>query len=272
MKRYYVISIAAIVIIFIAAISVLSYITMRFKLMMKNDVTVTLEVKTNDPSMKGVKWNGSELEMVAEKIHKRMISMGVARAVVSANPPNQVVIRMPDIPNKQRILNAVIARANLTFRYVPQLDPGGPWSTEEITDAKGIKSGYERIIGPNGMPVPKSRLQFLVFNMPPVLDGAQLLPISYVDLSTGKPTIYFKFNDSGKRTMMEFTRSHIGKTLAIFVDNKLISAPVIKDMIPDGAGIIEGRFSIQDAKTLADLLNTGSLPVPMEIKNISVKP
>ncbi len=267
MKRYYVISIVAIVVVFITAISVLSYLTLQ----LKKSVTVTLEVNTNAPSVKGVKWKESDIENTAQIIHNRLIKMGVFKAVVSANPPNRVIVKMPDLPNKQRILDALITQANLTFRYVPQLDPDGIWTTEDITDKNGDETGYEQIVGTNGMPVPKWKLQALVFNMPPILDGSQLLPYSSVDLSTGEPTIYFEFNDNGKRIMKMFTQSHIGKTLAIFMDDKLVCAPVITSAIP-GAGIIHGSFTVGEAKTLADLLNAGTLPFPMRIQNISVKP
>lgn len=238
-----------------------------FGLDIKGGMRVILEANTNDPSVRGKPWTQDELQTIAGIILKRVDAMGVSEPVVYAKPPKQVVVELPGITNKQQALDAIKSTAKLEFRYVPQLDPGGGWTTQDMTDSNGKSTGYLQILGPDGKPVPDSELNTLVFSQPPVLDGSQLLPNSNVSITTGRPVIQFEFNNNAKQTFEDFTRTHIGKTLAIFMDNKLLSAPVIKDVIP-GQGVIEGNFTVDSAKTLSDLLNAGALPVPLIQKEV----
>jgi len=236
----------------------------RYGLDIQGGMRVILEANTNDPSVRGKPFTQNELETVAEIIRKRVDALGVSEPVVYAKPPKQVVVELPGIKNKQQALQAIKSTAKLEFRYVPQLDPGGGWTTVDMT---GSQAGFEQIIGPDGKPVPESVLNTLVFSQPPILDGSQLLPNSSVSLATGRPEIQFEFKNSAKGVFEDFTRTHIGKTLAIFLDNKLLSAPVIKDVIP-GQGVIQGNFTVESAKTLSDLLNAGALPVPLIQKEV----
>ena len=71
------------------------------------------------------------------------------------------------------------------------------------------------------------------------------------------------FDDTGKAKFAEITGENIGKVLAIFLDGKPISTPVIRDQIKDGNAVISGNFTPNEAKTLARDLRYGALPVPV---------
>lgn len=81
----------------------------------------------------------------------------------------------------------------------------------------------------------------------------------------GKPYIAFKFNPEGGKQFGIITRQNVGRNLAIVLDEKVYSAPVIKGPIPGGSGIIEGSFSDQEAADLALVLKAGALPAPLKI-------
>src|SRR5204862_2955686 len=111
-----------------------------------------------------------------------------------------------------------------------------------------------------------AELDAKVFGEEAVLEGKDLEANSRADLLPQKGyVIHFEFKaGKPKQDFEDFTRTHVGKPLAIFLDKKLISAPNINEPIP-GEGIIEGRFSADQAKTLASQLNAGALPVPLKI-------
>ncbi|MBM3494730.1 MAG: protein translocase subunit SecD, partial [Armatimonadetes bacterium] len=127
-----------------------------------------------------------------------------------------------------------------------------------------FESGFEKITGSDG-PVSPEELEAKVFSKDPVLAGDQLEPNSRAELGPEGTIIHFEFKGDAKRDFENFTRSHIGKKLAIFLDRRLISAPVIEEPIP-GQGIIRGRFTPEQARTLAGQLNAGALPVPLELQ------
>jgi len=74
----------------------------------------------------------------------------------------------------------------------------------------------------------------------------------------------FEFKDDKKQEFETYTRVSIGKRLAVFLDRRLLTAPLINDAIP-GKGVIEGRFSLIEANMLASQLNSGPLPAPLVV-------
>ncbi len=80
----------------------------------------------------------------------------------------------------------------------------------------------------------------------------------------GQPVVSVQFKSADK--FAEITRNYIGQSVAIYLDDTILSDPVIQTVIPDGKAIITGNFKAEEAKELADLLNAGSLPVKLEQK------
>lgn len=81
----------------------------------------------------------------------------------------------------------------------------------------------------------------------------------------GSPLINIEFNAEGAKKFEEITARNVGKPLAIYLDNKLISAPNVNEKISGGKGQITGQFDIKEAKNLAIQLNAGALPVPIKM-------
>ena len=65
------------------------------------------------------------------------------------------------------------------------------------------------------------------------------------------------------------TAANIGKTISIYMDDELISKPKVQSAITDGEAIISGSADVEEAKTLASLINAGALPVSIEVASIS---
>lgn len=85
------------------------------------------------------------------------------------------------------------------------------------------------------------------------------------DQNTRQPLVSLVFNDEGKKLFGEITSANIGKTVAIFLDGRPISTPVVQQAITDGKAVISGRFTPTEARDLARDLKYGALPVPIDL-------
>ncbi len=98
------------------------------------------------------------------------------------------------------------------------------------------------------------------------LTGKQLTRSAVAfDPNTGFPEISLEFNADGKKLFADLTTANVGKRIAIFLDGTPISAPTVSQPITDGSAVINGNFSLKEAKQLAQRLNAGALPVPIKL-------
>jgi preprotein translocase subunit SecD len=100
-----------------------------------------------------------------------------------------------------------------------------------------------------------------------VLTGAHLETASVQrNEQTGQFLIAFEMTEEGGRIFEEYTGRNINKYLSIVLDKVVISSPVIRSEIPDGRGVIEGDFGLEEARNLVIQLRYGSLPVPLRVE------
>ncbi|MFH1173093.1 MAG: protein translocase subunit SecD, partial [bacterium] len=98
------------------------------------------------------------------------------------------------------------------------------------------------------------------------LSGKQLVKsIIQFDPQTSEPIISLEFNDEGKEIFGQLTEANVGKPIGIFLDGESISTPKVNEPIREGKAIITGKFTLPEAKLLAQRLNAGALPVPIAI-------
>lgn len=84
-----------------------------------------------------------------------------------------------------------------------------------------------------------------------------------------QPIVAISFDSEGSELFEQITSENIGKTIAIFLDGQLVSAPVVNGAISGGQAIIEGNFDIEEAKVLVGRLNSGALPIPITLISTS---
>jgi preprotein translocase subunit SecD len=100
----------------------------------------------------------------------------------------------------------------------------------------------------------------------PVVPGENLVDAQPgFDQRTNEPIISFRFDQSGARRFGRFTQDNVGRPFAIVLDDKVLSAPVIREPILGGSGQISGSFTVESANTLAVQLRSGALPVKLTI-------
>jgi len=85
------------------------------------------------------------------------------------------------------------------------------------------------------------------------------------DPNTNEPMVGLEFNSEGSELFKEITERNVGKKVAIFLDGEPISVPTVNEAIRDGRAVISGSFDVQEAKLLAQRLNAGALPVPINL-------
>jgi len=81
----------------------------------------------------------------------------------------------------------------------------------------------------------------------------------------GTPMVALRFDREGSQLFEDITRENLGKTIAIYLDGSAVSAPVVNQVITGGEAVISGNFTPDEAKTLEGRLNSGALPVPIEL-------
>ena len=95
-----------------------------------------------------------------------------------------------------------------------------------------------------------------------MVDGENLVD-AQATFQDGQAVVSFRFNAVGARRFGDVTRKNVGQPFAIVLDKEVISAPVIREPILGGNGIISGNFNVQSAQDLALLLRAGALPAPL---------
>jgi protein-export membrane protein SecD len=89
--------------------------------------------------------------------------------------------------------------------------------------------------------------------------------VQYQSQGLGQPQVGLNFDDEGARLFAELTKRNIGKQIAIFIDNEIVSAPVVNQEILGGQAVITGNFSPAEANALVKRFNEGALPVPITL-------
>ena len=167
----------------------------------------------------------------------------------------------PDTMSK--VKNIIERRVNSIGVAEPVIQLSG--NDKLIVELAGIKDPQKAIelIGTT------AKLEFRIKNKdgygPVLLEGSALKTAGVSRDQLGMPSVSFELNSQGANTFAKITRENIGKQLAIMLDNKEQSAPTIDSEISGGSGIIRGRFSIEEANNLANLLKSGALPVEIKI-------
>lgn len=160
-------------------------------------------------------------------------------------------------------------RVNITGAVEPVIQPGKLGEAEVvIVELPGIKDVDEavKLIGQT------AKLEFREQGasegdwLPTGLGGKQLRKSSATfDQTTNEPQVSLTFNGEGAKLFAEITARNIGRPLAIFLDDDLISAPTVQSKITGGEAVITGQFTITETKRLANLLNAGALDVPLKL-------
>lgn len=216
-----------------------------------------------------VKSKENAIQQVRRTVFNRVDAWGLAETSVQIKPPDQLLIELPGITETKRVDDVIKTTANLELKLVQDSAP----SKEELTQQQGGRISrhmdiYEHKDAKTGIVD-----EYLLLKKEPDITGECIsgARMGYGGQFAGTPVVYFNLKPGGECSgkFARITGQNIGKYLAIVLDNRVMSSPVIKARISD-SGVIEGRFTAEDATDLAITLTTGSLKVPLVKDRVEV--
>jgi preprotein translocase subunit SecD len=198
---------------------------------LKGGVSVLLRAVPNE----GKQLSPEDMTGLIEVIRNRVDPQGQREVVITIVGEDRVLVQVPGETKSDEILKLIGETAMLEF-----LDVGDT----------PLKDGQD---------VSKE-------NYPVILTGADLDNAFPTRDGMGRPAVGFSFKGDAGDVFGRFTQNNVGKYMAISLDKKIISCPVINAAIWGGKGIIEGgNFTVQGATLLANQIKGGALPVPVSV-------
>ncbi len=207
------------------------------------DTGDTLELSFSKQGL--VELKVSSQDQALEIVRRRIDEIGTNEPNILKRGNDRVLVELPGLDDPMRIKSLLGKTANLTFRFVSNNDQDS-FGVEKLQYEDGSNEDFvsKRII----------------------LSGDNLLDAQpRMNNQTNETVVSFTLDRVGAKKFGKATSSNIGRQLAIVLDGKIISAPVIRDTIAGGNGQISGGFTFQSATDLALLLRSGALPAPLNI-------
>jgi preprotein translocase subunit SecD len=199
----------------------------------------------------------SILEKTIEVLRRRIDSLGVAQAVVTGLGDKYVYVEIPGVLDIERAKAIVGKTARLEFLLVLDVSKDKKLLEEKAKDLTNVKI----LPGENG--------RWYLVKYPPVITGTDLQDAYPTTDNYGQPAVGFSLTSEAAKKFAEFTEKHIGQPMAIVLDNKVLSAPVIQSRISD-KGIITGSFTPQEVADMVVVLKGGALPTDLQIEEVRV--
>jgi len=181
------------------------------------------------------------LNSARDIIEKRVNFFGVSEPVVQTVKSGvryRMNVDLPGIENVNEAIKIIGTIAQLTFKSEASLEA-------KIATSTPIYARLTKDTGLTGKNVKKATVTF--------------------DQQTGKPQVALSFTKEGADLFANITQNNIGKPVGIFIDNFLISAPIVQQAILEGDAVITGNFTVDEAKKLSIAINSGALPLPIKL-------
>lgn len=192
---------------------------------------------------KGIKEEDREEALLAARdiIEKRINFFGVSEPNIQtfkSGNSYRINVELPGITNVNEAIKLIGKTAQLEFKEEAVADP-------KIATTAPIFLRLTKKTNLTGRQVKKATVQF--------------------NRTSGKPEVGLEFTNEGGKLFETITKRNIGKPLGIFLDDLLISAPIVQEAITGGQAVISGNFTLEEAKKLAISINSGALPVPVKL-------
>jgi len=187
--------------------------------------------------------NNSALKQSIEIVRRRIDDVGTKEPTILQRGDKRILVELPGIKDPERIKNLIGKTAKLNFRLV----------SNTVSDF-----GFDKLLSETG--------EELTISKRIIMSGENLIDAQpRLDNQSNTPVVTFKLDRLGAQKFGKSTTNNVGRRIAIVLDNKVISAPSIREPITGGNGHISGNFTFQEATDLALLLRSGALPTPLDI-------
>ncbi len=184
-----------------------------------------------------------------EIIRRRIDESGTKEIDLQRQGEDYILLQVPGIESPEEIKNLLGKTAKLTFSLVDH----------KATDAWRKNREFT-----NGTKILESDIGHVAVKNKVELTG-EMLETAQATVQKNTPGVTINFSSIGSKLFANLTKNHTKEQLAIILDNKVLSAPVINEPILGGSSFISGSFTIKTANELALLLRAGALPAPLKI-------
>lgn len=191
-------------------------------------------------------------------IRNRLDQFGLAEPVVIQQGKEEISVQLPGIKTleeERRAKDLISRSAHLQMMAV---DEEHNKDAMTMTDLEAQKLGS--VLLSDAEMGGKILLKAI-----PILDGEMLTDAKVVYDQNNQPVVSFTLDAQGAKIFGDFSGANVGKRMAIVLDNKVYSAPVIRERIGGGSGQISGNFSVAQASDLAIALRSGAMSAPIQV-------
>lgn len=196
--------------------------------------------------------DGRTVQQSLEIIRRRVDEVGTREPTIQRQGADRIIIQVPGIGSAQELKDLIGTTAKLTFHPV----------VSRVSNPAEADAAGRVMVLPSADP--REEGVWYVLEETPVVTGEELVDAQPDFDGNGQPAVRFRFNSSGARKFGDYTAANVGSPFAIVLDGEVISAPVIRQHIGGGTGIISGNFSVAESANLAVLLRAGALPAGMD--------
>ena len=196
-----------------------------------------------------------------ETIRNRIDQLGVSEPIIEEHGLGQyqILVQLPGVDDPARVKDIMQSTAMLEIRQ----SLGGPYSSEQqaLQDRGGVLPPDAALMPGRSIGATQAeggQVWYLISRASAVT-GRDLRNAEPSRDENGQPSVQFNLTNEGGRRFAAFTGAHVGENLAVVLDNKVQEVAVIKEQIHD-TGVINGRFTEQEAKDLSMILRSGALP------------
>ncbi|BBE73254.1 protein translocase subunit SecD [Oharaeibacter diazotrophicus] len=180
-------------------------------------------------------------------IRQRVDQVGVAEPTIQRVGADRILVQLPGVQDPARIRDLIGSTAKMSFHMLSgaAVEGAPPPGVTLLRDDEGRSYPVEDRVELAGDRLTDARVGF--------------------DPTTNEPLVSFRFDTVGAARFAEITRANVGRPFAIVLDDKVLSAPVIREPITGGSGQISGNFTVESANDLAALLRAGALPAKLTV-------
>lgn len=193
-------------------------------------------------------------------IDRRVNALGVAEPVIQLSQNHRIIVELPGVKDPEAAIRTFGNTGLLEF-----IDAGStPLQEGQLVNTS---------LGPAPAPGANDRLPVPSQTFNTVVQGKDLSGADVGFDELNRPEVRFTFKDEGSTKFGDYSTNNVGKYLAITLDKRVLSSPVIQGPILGGSGRITGRFSLDEVRNIVIQLKYGALPVPLKVvQNRTVGP
>ena len=221
----------------------------------------TLTMQLDLPSKEADQIKKLATDQALETIRNRIDQFGVSEPDIRRQGDKRILVQLPGIKDTKRAIALIGKTALLEFKLLDD--------AHDVNEAlKGnIPPGDEVLYGTRVDPNTNRTYKTpYLLKKRTLLTGANLTDARVqIDSQYNEPYVSIDFDKKGARDFERITGENVKKRLAIVLDKKVYSAPVIQEKISGGKARITGRFTTEEARDLAIALRAGALPAPVKI-------